>query len=438
MPALPLDHASTAGLTDLTSRGRVDVDSPVAFRPDIEGLRGVAVLSILAVHTFPDWIRGGLIGIDIFFVLSGYLISTVVFEALESGRFRYGDFFVRRVRRIVPALCVVLLSVLALALLFMFPAEVRLVARGVAAAAVFMSYVVTWHDAANATGVAGMAANPLLHLWTLSVEAWFYAAWPLAAIVLYRGRRLATWTIAAAATLLFVVAVVVASDRSAAAFLLLPMRAGELLAGALLASLTLSGGVGLASRIEERLGPASPWRGRVASLLAWGGSAFLTVAVGLAEVADRGPVAWSLLPTAGTVLLLAAGPSAVPNRRLLSQSVLRFYGAISYPLYLWHWPLFAFPLILGIPLTSEVRVMILIASVALAALTYELVERPVRSARPRLRAALGWLALLVIVGLGAVAAVRWGDHLGALAPDCIDQGDDSGPCSWRTRELPSR
>lgn len=396
------------------------------------------MLSILAVHTFPDWLGGGMIGIDIFFVLSGYLITILVLGSLDDGSFRLTDFWQRRVLRIVPALCIVLLSILVFAVLFTFPGEMRFIARHVAVGSIFMSHLVGWNDGVGPADATAMVANPLLHLWTLGIEAWFYAVWPFVAIAIHRWGNRVIWSIAAALALLLLLAIAVVDHRLFVAFLPLPMRVGELMAGALLASLALSGSGDLAARLEGRLAAASPWRGRVRGLLGWSGFALLIAAMGLADLAGRSHVAWSLLPTAGTLLLLAAGASAAPNRHLLARPALRFYGAISYPLYLWHWPLFAFPLVVGIPLTNEVRVMILIASVALAALTLELVERPVRAADARARGALAWLTVLFAIGIAAIAVNERGDRLGALAPDCIDEGDDSGPCSWRSKQSPSQ
>ena len=429
---LPQSPAPTHAPHRRVSADLSDVKPARLQRPDIDGLRGVTVLSILAVHTFPDWMRGGLIGIDIFFVLSGYLISTSVLGAIRSGQFRYGDFYQRRILRIVPALSVVLLAVLAFATLFTFPNETRLVARGVATASTFMSYAFARHDLAT---YANPVADPLAHLWTLSIEAWFYVTWPLAVVALCRAGRLTSRTIAAAATSLILLTLVLALDRPATELFLLPLRAGELLAGAWLA---LQGGESMAARLAARWGQAPRWRGRVASSMGWGGSALLAVALVLADRADQCPAAWSLLPFAGTMLLVAAGASAGPNRSVLSHPALRFYGVISYPLYLWHWPLFVFPLIVGVPLSNDVRVMILIASVSLAALTHELVERPIKLVRPTLPMAFGWLLALGCVGAAGMVLTEWADRQNHVASDCAEQGDDSGPCSWRSRQPPSR
>ncbi len=370
--------------------------SQAGYRTDIEGLRGIAVLSVLAVHSFPQWIKGGFIGVDIFFVLSGFLITGILFRSLEAGRFSYIDFYTRRVRRIFPSLCLVLLACLVFSALYTFPSESRLLGTHVGAGALFMSNIALWKEA----GYFDVAseAKPLLHLWSLGIEEQFYLVWPVAAAFLFKRRRWALRVICATLLVSFLLNVAFVADKPTATFFLPPTRFWELMVGALLACLTLHHGGGPVEWVRQRLRAGSWLHRGLADGFAGTGLVMLFVAMWLVDKTDHFPGWWALLPTMGTFALLSAGPGAWINRHVLSQPILRFYGAISYPLYLWHWPLLSFPVVMGIPLSNEVRVMILIGSVVLAALTCELLEKPIRHARTR-HTPLALCALLSVIGL---------------------------------------
>ncbi|HZE91532.1 MAG TPA: acyltransferase family protein [Rhizobacter sp.] len=401
---LPL-RGSQAGLPTARSAATPARQSHLAQRPDVDGLRGVAVLSVLAVHSFPQWLKGGFIGVDIFFVLSGFLITGVLLQSLESGRFSYLDFYRRRVRRILPALCLVLSATLAAGVLFTFPYETRRLGAHVEAGALFISNFTLWQEAGYFD--VSSEAKPLLHLWSLGIEEQFYLVWPVAVVLLFKLRRWALWLICGALLASFFCNVYYVGTKPSATFFLPPTRFWELMTGALLADLTQYHGGGPVAWLKQRV-PAASWlHRRMADGLAAMGLAMLGVALWMIDKTDHFPGWWALLPTGGTFALLAAGPGTWVNRQLLSQPILRFYGAISYPLYLWHWPLLSFPVIMGIPLTHEVRVMILIASVVLAALTYELLEKPIRFGRlagPRTPLLL--CLSLCFVGLGGWVVMK--------------------------------
>lgn len=384
-------------------------------RRDIDGLRGVAVLSVLAVHAFPQQVTGGFIGVDIFFVLSGYLIATIIAQSLEAGHFSYRDFYARRARRIFPALCVVLGSCLLFSALFTFPSEARQIGKHVAAGSVFASNIALWMEAGYFDSAS--EAKPLLHLWSLGIEEQFYLLWPLAAALVFRLRRHALKIILALALFSFALNVIWVVNRAKGTFFLLPTRAWELLFGVLLAYLTLQCKGQPLNALQDRLSrhqmprAAQALPGAIALL----GAGLIGIAFGCLDKSKHFPGWWALLPTLGTMLLLAAGHEAWFNRRILSNRVLVFYGAISYPLYLWHWPLLVFPLLLGVELDYSVRVLILTASVALAALTFEFVERPLRFGRLASRAPVALCAALALIGAGGFA-LQQSDGLLAVYP----------------------
>lgn len=147
------------------------------YRPDIDGLRAIAVLAVVAFHAFPSWVRGGFIGVDVFFVVSGYLISTIIFENLDRGTFCFSEFYARRIKRIFPALILVLISCFAFGWFFLLSDELNQLGKHVAAGAGFVSNLVLWNESGYFDNSA--ETKPLLHLWSLGIEEQFYIVWPL-------------------------------------------------------------------------------------------------------------------------------------------------------------------------------------------------------------------------------------------------------------------
>ena len=360
------------------------------YRADIEGLRGVAVLSLLAVHLFPQWAQAGFIGADMFFVISGFLVTRSLLKAHDARSLSVGSFYASRLRRIVPALGTVLLLTLVFSVLFTYPSAAREVASSVLNGSLFISNIALWQDAVQLSRPVDM--GPLAHLWWLGVEAQFCLVWPLVVALVLRQRRWTLEVIAALVVLSFALNVLLAAS-TASPHLLLPFtRLWEPMLGGLLAIVKHDSGT------QRWVAPPSQ-RGR--DTLAYAGVALLAAAILLIDQAANLPATWALLITLGTLALLAAGPLAWVNRVLLSNSVLRFYGAISFPLYLWHWPLLCFPAVLGIPMSQELRVIILTASVVLAALTHETVDRRAQADAHRRGlplSALAWLAALALCG----------------------------------------
>jgi peptidoglycan/LPS O-acetylase OafA/YrhL len=393
---LPI-HPVPRQATQTSGQSAPALKSDAAHRSDIEGLRGVAVLSVLAVHSFPELLKGGFIGVDIFFVLSGYLITGILMRSLAADRFSLIDFYARRIRRLYPVLCLVLLACMAFSVLYVFPSESRHIGQHVAAGAAFMSNIALWKEA----GYFDVASEskPLLHLWSLGIEEQFYLLWPVAMVALFRMRRWAlTWIVATLVTS-FLLNVWFIAEKPVATFFLPPTRFWELMIGALLAWLSASPSGGPLAWVRQQLPPASRWHDSMADVFSVSGLGMLVVALSLVNKTDQFPGWWALLPTVGTFLLLAAGRGAWVNRHLLSQPVLRFYGNISYPLYLWHWPLLCFSVVLGIALSNEVRVIIIVASVVLAYLSVEFVEKPIRYGPPNRRVPLMLFAAMCCIGV---------------------------------------
>ena len=383
-----------------------------AFRPDVEGLRAVALGLVLLYHAGVPWFPGGYVGVDVFFVVSGFLITGLLLrEAERHGKVSLLRFYGRRARRLLPAAAVVVLAVCLAAWQWMPPLERRNVAADAAGAAL---YVTNWQQAGRAVdySAADAEASPLQHYWSLAVEEQFYLAWPLLVLaVLWTFRtarrgatarrgplarfgpgarfglraRLAV-ALGALAAVSFVHAVRLSAEEGGVAYFSTFTRGWELAVGGLLALVPTAAW----RRALPAPRPGAPAGG---ALTAGGLAAAGLAAAGLAAVAYAGlrfddatrfPGPWGLLPVLGTAAVIAAGCglAAHPVGRLLSVPPLRYAGRISYSWYLWHWPAVVF---VPLALDREVPVrwmLVVVAAAALpAALTHRLVEEPVRRAR---------------------------------------------------------
>ncbi|HYA16378.1 MAG TPA: acyltransferase, partial [Bryobacteraceae bacterium] len=327
-----------------------------AWRRDIDGLRAVSIALVVCYHAFHRWMPGGLVGVDVFFVISGYLITGIISRRLAAGDFSFAWFYSRRVRRIFPALFLVLAAVLVFGWFELLPPEYRNLGWHTAAGAGFVSNLALLQGTGYFDGAA--ESNPLQHLWSLGVEEQFYIFWPL---LLWIGRRRIRPAAMAGilAVLSFVFCVTLAGHNPDAAFYLPFSRAWELMAGAVLACI-----------------PPSPQvTGRRAEYLSVAGC-LLIAAAAIFGGQEAFHVWWAVPPVAGAVLVILAGPGASINRVLLSSSPAVLAGAISYPLYLWHWPILAFSNVLapGGPTRAESFLGVM-AALVLAWLTWRYLER---------------------------------------------------------------
>jgi peptidoglycan/LPS O-acetylase OafA/YrhL len=373
------------------------MSSRLGYRPDIDGLRAVAIAAVVVFHAFPAAARGGFTGVDVFFVISGYLISRIIWRGLDERTFTLAWFYGRRVLRLFPALVVVLVATLAAGRWLFLPDAFETLGKDVAAAAAFASNLVLWQDAGYFTENA--ALRPLTHLWSLAVEEQFYLVFPLLLIATHRSWRLTGVVIGLLAAASFAWNIASVRTDAAAAFYLLPARFWELALGALLAYAQLSRGGSLPPRLRNPCAFAG---------------------LGLIVVAAFGPTAtsdfpgwWALVPTSAAVLVIAAGPEALPNRRVLASAPFVLVGRISYPLYLWHFPLLVLARVQWGPSLSVAGTLaVVVTSLLLACATYRFVEQPVRGlARSR-----AWRPGLLVAPLAAVGAAGLAIFLAAGLP----------------------
>jgi peptidoglycan/LPS O-acetylase OafA/YrhL len=402
------------------------------YRPDVDGLRAIAVISVVAYHAFPRAARGGFTGVDVFFVISGFLISGLILEDLHRARFSFSRFYARRFRRIFPALVVVLAACLVYGAVALAPDEFRELGKQAAAGAGFSSNLLQWSQAGYFDQKA--SAKPLLHLWSLGVEEQFYFAWPIVLVMLHGRARRFVYVCGSLLLLSFAMNLWLTRSSPSAAFYLPLPRFWELLCGALLAQAARSGRVGSGSdaRAGDGARSAGDWRAVAGLAMILGGFFWID--------AERAfPGWWALLPALGTTLLISA-PQAWLNRKLLSWGPLVFVGLISYPLYLWHWVLLTFARIanFGEEPARAVRFAAIALSALLAWLTYRWVEKPIRFSGHRDAIPRGLIAGMAVCALaGAVIymtdgfAFRYPAQIRSLAAFHYDQERNFYETSYR-------
>jgi peptidoglycan/LPS O-acetylase OafA/YrhL len=367
------------------------------YRPDIEGLRGIAILLVIAFHADVTGFTGGFVGVDVFFVLSGYLISGLLCqEIFATGRLDFRRFYARRARRLLPAAALVLVCIAAIGSVIYSPIEQKGFARTAVSTALYMSNV--WFGYTSTDYLAADEGdNPLLHTWSLAVEEQFYFVWPLLILVIVRltptrglDVRLAINLLAVAA-MSFGLCVWFTRVSPEWAFFGSVTRAWEFALGACAAALA-----------QRALPP------RFARALGWAGLLLVAAPAVWFDRSTPYPGIAALVPVIGTVAILSSGAQTQTGviARLLRMQFLQRLGRLSYSWYLWHWPLLIFAASLFGELRVAEKILCSVAALALSALTYATIENPVRRSKRLVAhtgAALAVAASLTIVALGAGA-----------------------------------
>lgn len=372
---------------------------PSDYRADIDGLRAVAVLAVVFNHLSASLLPGGYVGVDVFFVISGYLITRIISREMVQGSFTFARFYERRARRIFPALFAVMVATLGAGYVLLLPSDYAATLRGALGTVFFASNIVFWREMQEGYFAAtDLGLNPLLHTWSLAVEEQFYVIFPVLLLLCYRRMR---HHIGLVLLLCAVVSLAGASllvkDKSVAVFFLSPFRGWELLIGSL-----------LALEVVPRL------RSRAArEVTAGGGLLSILLACIFYNKSTTFPGLAALAPVLGTAAIIHAGtsgPSAVG--RLLQWRPMVYIGLISYSLYLWHWPLIVLVrYVHGTgPITSYIPAL-LAGSLALASLSYHFIERPFRQGRRIGRQALFRSTAVfasVLAGMSVVGLINGG------------------------------
>jgi peptidoglycan/LPS O-acetylase OafA/YrhL len=396
------------------------------YRRDIDGIRTIAVLSVVVYHFFPDVLPGGFIGVDIFFVISGFLITQNILTQHALQRFSMRDFYERRIRRILPALSVVLIATSVIAWISLYLSEFRDLGSNVIASVGFFNNIHLYYSSLNY--FADFAVRqPLLHLWSLGIEEQFYIFWPLLISMLVRHPRWQAMILASIVMMSFTINIIDIQFHPEATFYLLPSRLWQLACGGILAHVIYGQNTNTLPR-------------SLANILAITGLAIIAVCVGIYNEKLNYPGWYALFPTMAAVLLIAAGSHAWSNRTILAHPIIVWVGLISYPLYLWHWPLLSFATFLAeFWLTPIIKVGILVLSIILAAGTYYFIEQPIRFGRYKNLSAWNILAVFVSIGgLGWLMQSKLVPVLAKIDPQNITQLMPDHKCDrlFRNAELP--
>jgi peptidoglycan/LPS O-acetylase OafA/YrhL len=366
------------------------------YRPEIDGLRAIAVLPVIFFHAgFETW-QGGFVGVDVFFVISGYLITSLILSEKQNGTFSIVRFYERRARRILPALFLVMIACLPFAWFWMLPYELKDFSRSILAVCTFVSNIFFWKQIGYFASDA--ALQPLLHTWSLSVEEQYYVFFPIVLLVFWRlGRRPLIGLFSLATLASFLVAHWGSTNHPDAAFYLLPTRSWELLVGALAAF----------HHVEKNdvFGVPSPrnWPHQLLSLI---GVGLIAYAVFQFDSNVPFPGLYALVPTIGAVLIiLTAGPQVIVGQVLAHPWIVKI-GLISYSAYLWHQPIFTF-VRLRMPTepSSWLLMLLAILSLVLAYLSWKYVETPFRDKSKLGRKGVfifATLASALMIGIGLV------------------------------------
>lgn len=384
----------------------------LGYRPDVEGLRAIAILLVVAAHANVTWLAGGYVGVDVFYVLSGYLITgLLVQEAATTGRLRFAVFYGRRLRRLLPALLLMLAVSCGLAMLLMPPSELAAQAAAAASATLWLS---NFHFATWNLGYFAPAAktNLFLHTWSLGVEEQFYLVWPLLVMLAtgaFRWSRFALgtsrlkWLFGGIAVGSFALCLMMTWRAPQFAFYMMPARAWQFALGAL---------VFLTAGSPAFIAPTSRLRRpKWLELLGWPGLAMILFSATWINGNVPYPGTWALLPTFGAALVLAAGAHDATRGlvgHVLSWQPMQALGKVSYAWYLWHWPI----LLLGATVLDFEspwnRLLLVMLSLAIATISYHFFETPIRHQRKLLaHPRLAVVASFCVMVMCAAIARHW-------------------------------
>ena len=345
-----------------------NIVAPLVYRPEIDGLRAFAVLLVVSYHYFG--VRGGFVGVDIFFVISGYLISSQIFADLERGRFSLLEFYAKRIRRIFPPLLLMIVVILIAGWLLLLPTDFQSLGKHAAAGVAYVSNLLLWTEAGYFDAPSGY--KPFLHLWSLGIEEQFYLTWPLAMILLFRTMRNKLVVLILLTVLSFALSLIATLKNQDMAFYMPVTRFWELAAGGVLAYCAQH----QSTRLNQFQGLwLSRWLTKFSFEI---GLAALIAVVLLVDKDSAYPGFWALMPVLGTVLILVRQPQSNFKEKILTQPTVVLIGKISYGIYLWHWPLLVL-MHLSDQHSGLAKFIALILSFVLAYATYRFVEIPVRS-----------------------------------------------------------
>jgi len=369
------------------------------YRSEIDGLRAFAVLSVVAFHAFPYFVVGGFVGVDVFFVISGFLITTHIFENLDKDSFSFNDFYGRRIRRIFPSLITIMIFSLVFGWFVLLADEFNQLGKHIAAGAGFISNFIFAAEAGYFDAEAEF--KPMLHLWSLAVEEQFYIFWPLILWLAWKANLNLLMVCILLMIASFFVNIIWVEKYPAQIFFLPFGRFWELLVGSVLAWILLYRPYPFG--FEMNLLNRSKFNNISLVLIQNGVITFIGIVLLIASIFfinknDPFPSYAAVAPVTGAVLIIIGGNSSALARLILSNKLAVWFGLISYPLYLWHWPILSYLHIIedGTP-QRDVRILAVLVSIFLAWLTFVFIEKPIRFGKTKKK--LRNIALVVVVSI---------------------------------------
>ncbi len=369
--------------------------SAIRYRPEVDGLRAVAVIPVVLFHLGATWIPGGFVGVDVFFVISGFLISSIILKEQAAGTFTFSGFWMRRVRRIMPAMLAMLIVTSIAGYLLLFGPNWKGLSDQVFSALGLYANIEMWQLSGNYWG-PGAESAPLLHTWSLSVEEQFYFFYPLLLLILLKFTPKRVFTLILIGSVFSLAMCVYATERHAnAAFYFLPTRAWELAAGCLLAI------------FERSRGPVP--KGSISRSLALAGLLLICAGYLIIKGPEGFPGFWALLPVVGTVLVIRfACTEQCLAGKILGWAPVVYIGKCSYSMYLWHWPVIVLVSALKLKYPELVNLWaILAAMTVLTLVSYHFIEYPTRKMKRILPLVLAGLA----TSLGFATFLRHAEYV---------------------------
>lgn len=357
-----------------------------AYRPDIDGLRAIAVLLVIGFHASPNWIKSGFIGVDIFFVISGYLITKNIVGDLSKDKFEFIDFYSRRARRIFPALILVLLFSGLIGWFYLLGPEFKQLGKHIAGGAIFIENILYFNEVGYFD--ADAYTKPLLNLWSLGIEEQFYIFWPLFLWICWRKNTNIYLSILLLTIISFGLNIYETTNQHEGSYYLPQTRFWELGAGALLACFQNKEWFENKNYIIINRDNCYTFNNfkalnktKINNVLSLTGVALIAFGLSMINTKVIFPGWWALAPVIGTVLIIQSGKDALLNKYVLSNKLLVYIGLISFPLYLWHWVLLSFGKIIYTEgYTFGARLLLVGISFLFAWMTYQCIEKPIRYA----------------------------------------------------------
>ncbi|MGT3925366.1 acyltransferase family protein [Escherichia coli] len=358
------------------------------YRSDIDGIRCLAILPVVIFHAFPHLIPGGFIGVDVFFVISGYLISSIIYQESRNGTFSYYNFYYRRIKRIFPALLTVLFFCMVMSYIYMLPSELKTISKHIIAGVFFSQNINLFFESGYFD--TSTELKPLMHLWSLGVEEQFYIFFPIIVLFLAKKRRALFIAISCIMLLSLIYCIKLTFSDISAAYYLPLTRMWELMIGCIIAFPELKKRIKISKVTADTLS-ALGLCGIISSCFMIDSSSFF-------------PGYIALLPVTSTAMLILSGEKAIINKYILSNKLIVFVGLISYPLYLWHWPIISYMKIIGIFDGRIVKILAVALGFILASLTYLFIEKPIKKTKDRKKLVLSvGTATFIIVGVSTLS-----------------------------------